>query len=102
MTGVIGLEQSYYKACHGAVLRNNSVGNRFRRSKQIFERVAAVGFAINKATLIQTPTLVDLGNGQRAKIVTRIDGRDQRNAGLSLWRLTAIKPPPRTKFLENC
>src|SRR5260370_403060 len=60
MTGVIGLEQSYYKACHGAVLRNNSVGNRFRRSKQIFERVAAVGFAINKATLIQTPTLVDL------------------------------------------
>src|SRR5207253_2136842 len=104
MACVIRLEEPDDKARHGAVLSNYAVRNRFGSGEQIFESVAAVCFAVNKATLIQPPTLVDLGNGEWTKIVARIDRRDQSDGGLALrlWRQAAIKPPPRTKFLENC
>src|SRR6266404_3173638 len=104
MSGMIGLEQSDYKAGHGAVLGDYPVRNRLSRGEQIFEGVATVCFTINKTTLIQTPALVDLRNGERPKVVPRIDGRNQRDTGLAwcVWRLAAVKPPPWTKFLENC
>src|SRR5437016_13054318 len=103
MARVIRLEQPDDKAGHGAILGNYAVRNRFRRRQQIFERVTAVGFAVNKATLIQPPTFVDLRNSERTKIVTSIDGWDQSDAGLpwDLWRCAAIEPPARPKFFEN-
>jgi hypothetical protein len=104
VTGMVGLEQPDYKAGHRAVLGNYPIRNGFRRREQILERVATVRFAVNKATLIQAPALVDLGNGERTKIVTRINGWYQRDVGWAFgrWRLAAIKPPPRAKFFENC
>ena len=104
MAGVIRLEQADYKARHGAILGNDPVRNGFGRSEQVFKGVATVSFAIDKATLIKAPALVDLRNRKRAQIVARIDRRDQRDIGLvfRMRRLAAIEPPSRAKLFENC
>jgi hypothetical protein len=60
VSGVIGFEQAYDKADHGAALRNYPVSQRFGSSQQIFESVSTVGFAIYKAALIQTPAFIEL------------------------------------------
>ena len=104
VAGVIGLEQPDYKARHGAALRDYSIRNRFRRGQQIFKSVAAVGFAVDEASLIETPTLIELGNSERPQIVARINRRHQRNVGLARLRrsLPIIWPPFRAKLFENC
>ncbi len=75
VTGMVGLEETDDKTGHRAVFSHHPIRNRLGRGQQIFERVAAVGFAVNKATLIQAPALVDLRDRQRTQIVTRVDRR---------------------------
>src|SRR5260370_42644772 len=99
----IGLEQPNYKARHGAALRDYSIRNRFRRGQQIFKSVAAIRFAVDEASLIETPTLIELGNSERPQIVARINRRHQRNVGLARLRrrLPSIPPPFPTKLFGS-
>src|SRR5260370_38258801 len=99
----IGLEQPNYKARHGAALRDYSIRNRFRRGQQIFKSVAAIRFAVDEASLIEAPTLIELGNSERPQIVARINRRHQSNVGLARLRRgrPIIRPAVRSHPLDN-
>src|SRR5947207_10429971 len=103
VSGMVRLEQADDKTGHGSVLHHYPVCNRFRGSQQIFKSVAAVGLAINKTTLIQAPAFLYLRNCQRPHVIAGIGRRNQRDIRVSfrVGRLTAVKPPARSKFLKD-
>ena len=101
---VVRFDKTDDEADHRAAMRDRAVGDGFRRSQKIFKRVAAVGFAVNKATLIQTPALIELRNRQRPHVVAHF--QDRRRSlrlipGNRLDRLFALRPPARTNFLQD-
>ena len=63
VTRVIGFQQPDSKTGHRTVLRNHPVGHGLRRAEKVFERIAAVGFAVGKAALIEMPAFVHLSDG---------------------------------------
>ena len=77
VSGVVRFEQSDHEAGHRSTLDNDAIRNGFGGGQQVFKSIPAISFAINETTLIETPTFVDLRNGQRPHVITRVDWRDQ-------------------------
>ena len=90
MARVIGLKQADDKTGHGTVLRYDAIRNGFRRPEQVFKSVAAVGFAVQKAALVEMPAFIDLSHGQRTQIIMRISGRHERERRDRNGRLLSI------------
>src|SRR4051812_34268668 len=99
MSRVIRLEQADYEASHYSILHHYAIANGFRSREQVFESIAAVSFAIDKAALVEAPAFVNLRDRQRAHVVAHVNRRYERDVRVRVGSLSlpTAEPPPRTK-----
>src|SRR5215831_17631106 len=88
VSGMIRFLQADHKSDHRAIRCYDAVCNRFGRSQEVLESIAAVGLAIDEATLIQPPAFIELRDAQRANVVSKIRCQGNNVGGLCRTGLT--------------
>ena len=80
MPSKIRFDQSDDETDHRPIGGVGLIAEGFGRGQQVVEGLAAISFAVGEAALVESPTLFELGDGQRADDVGPfwIEGRSRR------------------------
>src|ERR1043166_6790866 len=86
VAGMIGFDETDHKTDHHSAWSYCAIGHCFGRCEQVIKSLATVGFAVDKASLIESPAFVQLRNRQRTNVVSRTPRGSARLLFLLHWK----------------